>query len=130
MSWNSGVQPMVHPEKVNAELVKIEGFIEEKDAKYWLYKFFKANPSIAAFHLMGVRLLPFQQILIKGMMQNDYTLAILSRSGGKTWLTGVFVGLYALLNPGIHIGIISATFRQSKEVMKKLITISKKNYIL
>lgn len=125
MSWNSGVQPMVRPERVNNELAKIEGFMEEKDAKYWLYKFFKANPSIAAFHLMGVRLLPFQQILIKGMMQNDYTLAILSRSGGKTWLTGVFVGLYALLNPGVHIGIISATFRQSKEVMKKLITISK-----
>lgn len=125
MSWHSGVQPMVHPENVNEQIAKIDGFLEEKDAKFWLYKFFRANPSIAAFHLMGVRLLPFQQILIKGMMQNDYTLSILSRSGGKTWLTGVFVGLFALLNPGIHIGIISATFRQSKEVMKKLITISK-----
>lgn len=125
MSWEPGIQARVNPENVNEQLAKIEGFMEEKDAKFWLYKFFRANPAIAAYHLMGVQLLPFQQLLIKGMMQNDYTLAILSRSGGKTWLTGVFVGLYALLNPGIHIGIISATFRQSKEVMKKLITISK-----
>lgn len=125
MSWYEGVQPRVYPENINEQLSKIEGFMEEKDAKFWLYKFFRANPSYATYMLMGVKLLPFQQILIKGMMQNDYTLAILSRSGGKTWLTGVFVGLYAMLNPGVHIGIISATFRQSKEVMKKLITISK-----
>lgn len=123
--WNSGTQSRVNPENVNEQISKINGYMEEKDALFWIYKFFRANPSIAAFVLMGVQLLPFQQILIKGMMQNDYTLAILSRSGGKTWLTGVFVGLYAILNPGVHIGIISASFRQSKEVMKKLITISK-----
>ena len=81
--WIEGIQPRVHPENVNEQIAKLEGFLEEKDAQFWIYKFLKANPSMAAFILMGVRLLPFQQLLIKGMLQNDYTLAILSRSGGK-----------------------------------------------
>jgi len=125
MAWDTGIQTRIKSENINEQIANLKGFLEPKDAEYWLYKFFLNNPGIATYLLMGVELLPFQRLLIKGMMQNDYTLAVLSRSGGKTWLTGVFVGLYALMHPGVHIGIISATFRQSKEVMKKLITISK-----
>ena len=43
----------------------------------------------------------------------------------NTFSCGIFLALYALLNQGVHIGVISASFRQSKGIMKKILDIAK-----
>jgi len=125
MSWINGAQPPLPKEDVNGRLAKADGYLEEKDAKLWLYDFFKENTQFAVDVLMGVELFPFQSMMVKTMMKSDYFLGILGRGSSKTFSSGIFLALYAALNQGVHIGVLSASFRQSKGIMKKILDIRK-----
>lgn len=84
MSWEEGNQrPRVSEYISNEELAKISGTLEEKDAKLLLYQFLRMNPTFAAELIFGVRLFPFQHVLINGMFKSDYSLAVLSRGMSK-----------------------------------------------
>ena len=124
MAWEIGNQTRLKFEDVNSRLSKVEGFLEDKDAKLWLYDFMKENTSFAVRLLMGIDLFPFQSMMVKTMMKSDYFLAVLGRGSSKTFSCGIFLALYAALNQGVHIGVISASFRQSKGIMKKIMDIS------
>ncbi len=119
MSWETGTQLVQKTSDINSRVAKLEGYIEEKQAKLLLYDFLKENISFASNLLLGIDLYPFQHLMIKGMMKRDYSLAICSRGLGKTFLAAVYVLLEALFTPGIHIGILSRSFRQAKMVMHK-----------
>jgi len=126
MSWIVGSQnkPKNNPQETYDKLNSLQGFLREDEAKRWLYEFFREDVSFACYMLMGVKLAPHQHMMVKAMMNNDYILNILGRGSGKSFLAAIFAGLYALLNPGVNIGILSASFRQSKLLFKKLEDIS------
>ncbi|MGA0317669.1 MAG: terminase large subunit domain-containing protein [Flavobacteriaceae bacterium] len=126
MSWITGIQEARNrfPD-INKEILDIDGYIEEEEAKILLYKFLRQNPSFAAEFITGVRLFPFQHMAIKGMMETDYFLGIWSRGMSKSFSTAVFALLDAILNQGVHIGIISKSFRQSKMIFSKMEEIAK-----
>lgn len=116
--WYEGNQTVPKKELAEVELARqmaIEGFLEEDVAKIELYKFFRNNISIATKILMGVDLFPYQHIMVKTNLSRDYVLNIVSRGAGKSFLAGIFAGMYALLNPGVKIGILAPTFRQCLE---------------
>ena len=90
-----------------------------------LYKFLRENPSFACELFTGVKLFPFQHMAIKAMMDSDYFLGIWSRGMSKSFSTGIFALLDAILNQGVQIGILSKSFRQSKMIFKKIEDISR-----
>ena len=119
--WIEGIQNIVNPYKgVNEEFIELQGDISDKDAKIWLYKLFMANPSFAAQQLLGIELYTFQELIIKTCFLSDSTMFLASRGVGKTMLASVIIALFATLNPGTKIGILSASFRQAKETLSKL----------
>ncbi len=121
MAWIEGNQKRrKHFNKINEEILSKEGYLEEKEAKILLYKFLKENPSFTCELLTGVRLFPFQHMAIKSMMLTDYFLGIWSRGQSKSFTTGLFAALDATLNQGVHIGIISKSFRQSRMIFNKI----------
>ena len=121
MAWIEGNQKRrKHFDKINEEILSKEGYLEEKEAKILLYKFLKENPSFTCELLTGVRLFPFQHMAIKSMMLTDYFLGIWSRGQSKSFTTGLFAALDATLNQGVHIGIISKSFRQSRMIFNKI----------
>jgi hypothetical protein len=121
MSWTTGIQESRNRfPNINKEILEIEGYLEEEEAKILLYKFLRQNPSFATELITGVRLFPFQHMAIKGMMETDYFLGIWSRGMSKSFSTAVFAILDAILNQGVHIGIISKSFRQSKMIFTKM----------
>lgn len=126
MSWEKGIQESRNrfPD-VNQEILDIEGYIEEEEAKLLLYKFLRQNPSFAAELITGVKLFPFQHMSIKAMMETDYFLGIWSRGMSKSFSTAIFALLDGILNQGVHIGIISKSFRQSKMIFSKMEEIAK-----
>lgn len=129
MSWIEGNQKKrikFLPEEETQRQLEIKGFLEEDQAKAELFKFFRNNISIATSLLMGVELFPYQHLVIKTNIETDYVLNILARGSGKSYLASVFAGLYALFNPGVKIGILSASFRQSKQIFKYLEEIASK----
>ena len=126
MAWEKGHQ-ILHKkfENVNQEILDTKGFIEEEKAKVLLYKFLKENPSFTSELISGVSLFPFQHMAIKAMMETDYFLGIWSRGLSKSFTTGVFAAMDAILHQGVYIGIISKSFRQSRMIFNKIEEIAK-----
>ena len=124
MSWELGNQKPLKRATTNDEILKLEGYLEDTKAKIWLYKFLKENVTFTTELLTGIELFPFQHMAVKAMMQNDYFLGIWSRGMSKSFSTGIFALLDAMLNQGVHIGIISKSFRQSKMIFRKIEDIS------
>ena len=126
MSWETGHQNLKKKfSNVNEEILATKGFIDERKAKLLLYKFLRENPSFTSELITGVNLFPFQHMAIKAMMETDYFLGIWSRGLSKSFSTAVFAILDSVLHQGVHIGIISKSFRQSKMIFRKIEDISK-----
>ena len=121
MSWQEGNQSRSDLKlRSNKELLKIEGFLEEREAKLALYEFLRNNTTFATDLLLGVKLFPFQHMAIKSMFETDYFLGVWSRGMSKSFTTGIFAALDAVLNQGVEIGILSKSFRQAKMIFKKI----------
>ena len=126
MSWELGNQKSRNRDRdINKLILEREGFLDEREAKILLYKFLRENPSFTSELLTGVELFPFQHMAIKAMFQTDYFLGIWSRGLSKSFTTGVFAVLDAIMHQGVHIGIISKSFRQAKMIFRKIEEISK-----
>ena len=75
---------------------------------------------------MGIKLFPFQHMAIKAMFQTDYFMGVWSRGMSKSFTTGIYAMLDAVLNQGVEIGILSKSFRQAKMIFKKIEDIAAK----
>jgi len=127
MAWDKGSQKRKDKEDFNDFLSSIDGYIEdEEEAKILLYKFLRENITFSTSLLSGVDLFPFQHMAIKAMFETDYTLGVWSRGMSKSFTTGIYAFLDAILNQGVEIGILSKSFRQSKMIFKKIEDIAAK----
>ena len=127
MTWEKGKQKYnLDFDKTNQELLEITGYLEEEEAKYHLYKFLRSNITFTTNLIAGVDLFPFQHLAIKSMLEADYFLGIWSRGMSKSFSTAIYAFLDAIFNQGIQIGILAATFRQSKMIFEKIEDIAKK----
>jgi hypothetical protein len=127
MSWEPGNQkrnPKEHD--INQLLLNSEGFMDEREAKVRLYEFLRENITFSANLMAGVDLFPFQHMAIKAMFESDYFLGIWSRGMSKSWTTGIFAFMDAIMNQGVEIGILSKSFRQAKMIFKKIEDIAAK----
>ena len=127
MSWLKGKQKRVGATlRDNKEMLEIEGFLEEKEAKIALYEFLRNNITFTTDLVLGVKLFPFQHMAIKSMFETDYFLGVWARGMSKSFTTGVFAALDAVLNQGVEIGILSKSFRQAKMIFRKIEDIANK----
>jgi hypothetical protein len=127
MSWETGSQKQRKNYLIsNEELLKKEGFLEEKEAKLLFYQFLRNNTTFTTDLITGVKLFPFQHMAIKGMLESDYFLGVWSRGMSKSYTTGIYAVLDAILNQGVETGILSRSFRQSKMIFKKIEDIAAK----
>lgn len=126
MVWTEGNQNRRPREDVNENLLQLEGFLEEDEAKVELFKFLKDNISFTTNLVSGVDLFPFQHMAIKAMFETDYFMGVWSRGMSKSFTTGIYAFLDAILHQGVEIGILAASFRQSKQIFKKIEDIANK----
>jgi hypothetical protein len=127
MTWEEGkFKIRSNKPSVNEELLKIKGHLEEKDAKYHLHNFLRENITFTTNLIGGVDLFPFQHLAIKSMLETDYFLGIWSRGMSKSFSTAIYAFLDAIFNQGVQIGILAATFRQSKMIFEKIEDIARK----
>lgn len=129
MAWEKGNQKerVNKTRDINKQLLADDiGFLEEKEAKILFYKFLRENITFSADLLMGIKLFPFQHMAVKAMFQTDYFMGVWSRGMSKSFTTGVYAALDAVLNQGVEIGILSKSFRQAKMIFKKIEDIAAK----
>ena len=111
---------------INKELMQVKGHLDEQDAKYHLHNFLRENITFTTNLIAGVDLFPFQHLAIKSMLETDYFLGIWSRGMSKSFSTAIYAFLDAIFNQGVQIGILAATFRQSKMIFEKIEDIANK----
>ena len=126
MAWIEGNQRRHKKPNINEEILGIKGFLEEDAAKVKLYQFLKENITFTTNLISGVDLFPFQHMAIKAMFETDYFMGVWSRGMSKSFTTGIYAYLDAILNQGVEIGILAASFRQSKQIFKKIEDIASK----
>lgn len=129
MAWFKGVQPSRYEfsaQRINEEILGIDGFIQEEEAKVLLYKFLRNNIGYTTKLFLGVELFPFQEMLIKGAMISDSMMLVLSRGMSKTWSCAIYTMLQLILRQGVKIGVLSSGFRQAKMILQKAEDILKK----
>lgn len=127
MTWEEGKFTIKsNKPDINQELLKIKGHLDEQDAKYHLHNFLRENVTFTTNLIGGVDLFPFQHLAIKSMLETDYFLGIWSRGMSKSFSTAIYAFLDAIFNQGVQIGILAATFRQSKMIFEKIEDIARK----
>ena len=98
MSWIEGHQHRrTSTLRSNEELLKLDGFIDEREAKLALYEFLRNNTTFAVDLILGVKLFPFQHLAIKSMFETDYFLGV-SISGGRARRKSHFLSVKSVDN--------------------------------
>lgn len=70
-----------------------------------------------ATDILGVKLYPFQRLILRAMAKYQNSMLICSRGLGKSWLSALFFICIAILYPGIKLGIASGRGQQARNVI-------------
>ena len=100
MSWIEGTQRRP-PQRFrsNGELAKMEGFLEEEEAKLALYEFLRNNITFATELLMGIKLFPFQHMADNNFLWELIVWNVFSMNVIVNFYR--FIGLYSIVIGGI-----------------------------
>ena len=105
---------------LNEELLKIEGELNTKVAKISLAKFLHHNLGFTTELISGIKLAPFQEITLRGMMEKNFSMCVWGRGCGKTFIASVFCFLYCIFYPGAKIMLAGPTFRTARFIFNNL----------
>ncbi len=76
--------------------------------------YFRERPDVFCEEILEIKLNLYQKVLLRAFFQSKYSLWILSRGLGKTWLGALALVIYCMLYRGTLAGVIAPSFRQSK----------------
>jgi len=105
---------------INQELLKLEGDLLDKEAKVSLARFLRSNLGFTTELISGIKLAPFQEITLKGMMNRNFSMCVWGRGCGKTFIASVFCFLQCIFEPGTKILIAGPTFRTARFIFENL----------
>ena len=108
---------------LNEEFLKLKGELSDKEAKISLAKFLSANVGFTTELISGIKLAPFQEVTLKGMMNRNFSMCVWGRGCGKTFIASVFCFLQCVFNPGTKILVAGPTFRTARFIFNNLETL-------
>ncbi len=104
----------------NDELLKLEGFLDEEQARITLAQFLRANLGFTCEIISGVKLAKYQEMTLNALFQANYSMLVWSRGASKTFIAAVFCYMYCIFHPGSKIIIAGPTFRTARFIFGKL----------
>ena len=107
-------------ENVNDELFKIEGELTDDEAKIFLYKLLRANLGFTAELISGWKLAAYQEIILKGWFNRNFSMMVAGRGCGKSTLAALFCCLYPIFYPATKILLAGPTFRTSRNIFNEV----------
>tara|TARA_R100000808_G_C2154735_1_gene165984 strand:- start:2512 stop:4338 length:1827 start_codon:yes stop_codon:yes gene_type:complete len=118
--WYCPEKYEIEPENINKQMMEIEGFLSDRDAKISLAKFLHANLGFTTELISGIKLAPFQEVTLRGMMNRNFSMCVWGRGCGKTFIASVFCFLQCIFNPGTKILVAGPTFRTARFIFNNL----------
>jgi hypothetical protein len=122
------------PQKYETELEDLNevylntlvGELSDNEARLTLIKFLRHNLTFTVELLTGIKIAPFQEVTLRGMLNRNYSMCIWGRGCGKTFIAAVFCILQCIFYPGSKILIAGPTFRTSRFIFNKIEEISER----
>lgn len=105
---------------VNKECSELKGILTDKEAKLSLAKFLRANVGVTTELISGIKLYPYQEIILKGWLNRNFCMNVLSRGAGKSTLASIFCFLQCIFEPRTKIIIAGPTFRTARNIFTNL----------
>jgi hypothetical protein len=118
--WYCPEKYEIEPENINEKMMSIEGFLSDREAKMTLAKFLHANLGFTTELISGIKLAPFQEVTLRGMMNRNFSMCVWGRGCGKTFIASVFCFLQCIFNPGTKILVAGPTFRTARFIFSNL----------
>lgn len=82
-------------------------------------EYYKTHPDEFCEDVLGIRLNFYQIIMMRAAFKAKFSIFVMSRGLGKSWLSMLIVVIYCLLYPNALAGIIAPSFRQAKKVIEE-----------
>ena len=98
----------------------LDGYIPEDIARVTLAKFLYNNISLTCELLLGIKLFPFQEIILRGWFDKNFSMMVASRGASKSWLSAVYCCLYPIFFPETRIVISSNSFRSTRRIVQQV----------
>lgn len=83
--------------------------------------YYRQRPDIMNEELLDIKQNLYQRVAIRALFDKSYNIWVWSRGLGKSWTAGLAAVDFALLYPGMRIGIAAPSFRQSKMIIENKI---------
>lgn len=81
--------------------------------------YYQSHPDEFCEDVLGIKLNLYQCIMMRAAFRYDFTIFIMCRGLGKSWLSMLILVVFCLLNPNTLAGIIAPSFRQAKQVVQE-----------
>ena len=118
--WYANEKSCKKVKNINEELLNIEGSLDDKEARITLAKFLRNNLTFTTELISGIKLAPFQEITLKGMLNKNFSMCVWGRGCGKTFISSVFCFLQCIFEPGTKILIAGPTFRTARFIFQNI----------
>lgn len=118
--WYANEKSQPPPGHLNEELLKLEGSLNSKEAKISLAKFLRGNLAFTTELISGIKLAPFQEVTLRGMINRNFSMCVWGRGCGKTFISSVFCFLQCIFEPGTKILIAGPTFRTARFIFQNI----------
>ena len=105
---------------LNQEILSMKGDLGDREAKILLAKFLRANVGITTELISGVKLAPYQEIILKGLLNRNFSMNVWGRGCGKTFIASVYCFLQCIFEPGTKILVAGPTFRTARLIFNSL----------
>ena len=70
-------------ENVNEQFRSLKGELDNREARISLAKFLRANLGLTTELISGIKLAPFQEVMLKGMLNKNFSMLVLGRGCGN-----------------------------------------------
>jgi len=107
------------------DMVKHDDLEEERKERFkrWI-TFFRRNPHRLIETYFGIKLFPFQILMIWILQRSNLAYIVASRAAGKSWLIAIWSLTLSVLYPGIKIVICARTLKQGGIILsEKLVSL-------
>ncbi len=106
---------------INQYAYNLQGELDDAEARELVVKMLRANIEFTFFILTGIRLYPFQVMMLKAMLNRNFTMNVLSRGGGKSTIAAYFCILQCIFEPNTKIIIAGPQFRTARNIFNEIV---------
>lgn len=102
------------------DMVKHDVFSEKRKEQYKKYiTFFRLNPVLFIKHYFGIKLFPYQILMIWVLQRSNLGYIVASRAAAKSWIIAVWSLTLAVLYPGLQVVIVAKTLKQGGIILSE-----------